>query len=129
MQSFRPDTYGPMTIGHEACGVISKIHPSAEGKGFKIGDKVGFMGNADNCFECAGCQLHGTFCVNPKNGFAKISGMQGEGFFADYAIIDWRNCIRVPEGLPMDRASPVFCAGITGQFLPTYIHAVTFDEL
>lgn len=117
MQSFRPNNWGPMIMGHEACGVISTIHPSAEGKGFKVGDKVGFMGNADNCFECKGCELHGTFCANPKGGFARISGMQCDGFFADYAVIDWRNCILVPEGLPMSKASPVFCAGVTGELV------------
>jgi D-arabinose 1-dehydrogenase-like Zn-dependent alcohol dehydrogenase len=31
----------PITMGHEGVGIIEKIHPSAEGKGFKVGDAVG----------------------------------------------------------------------------------------
>jgi D-arabinose 1-dehydrogenase-like Zn-dependent alcohol dehydrogenase len=107
------------TIGHEAAGIISKIHPSAEGNGFKVGDKVGFMGNADNCFECDGCRLHASYCTNPKNGRSKINGLECDGFFAEYAVIDWRNAIRVPDILPIERASPLFCAGITGKLLPS----------
>jgi D-arabinose 1-dehydrogenase-like Zn-dependent alcohol dehydrogenase len=31
----------PVTMGHEGVGVIEKIHPSVEGKGFEVGDAVG----------------------------------------------------------------------------------------
>jgi D-arabinose 1-dehydrogenase-like Zn-dependent alcohol dehydrogenase len=31
----------PITLGHEGVGIIEKIHPSAESKGFSIGDAVG----------------------------------------------------------------------------------------
>jgi D-arabinose 1-dehydrogenase-like Zn-dependent alcohol dehydrogenase len=113
MQSVRLNKQGPITIGHEAVGIVSKIHPSAEGKGFKLGDKIGMLGNADNCFECEGCRVHATYCVNPKNGFPKLSGIQCDGFFAEYAVIDWRNAEHVPDSLPMDKISPLFCAGIT----------------
>lgn len=31
----------PITMGHEGVGIIEKIHPSAEGRGFSVGDAVG----------------------------------------------------------------------------------------
>lgn len=44
MNELRPDDFGrPMTMGHEGVGVVHKLHQSAEGKGFKAGDKVGCL--------------------------------------------------------------------------------------
>jgi D-arabinose 1-dehydrogenase-like Zn-dependent alcohol dehydrogenase len=41
MQNLRPDDGKTYTLGHEGVGVIEKIHPSVEGKGFRVGDPVG----------------------------------------------------------------------------------------
>ena len=120
MHELRPDDFGrPMTMGHEGVGVVHKIHQSAEGKGFKVGDRIGMLYINDCCFECESCQAHGTQCERPKRGGAKIMGLTTDGFFAEYALVDWENCILLPESLPMERMSPLFCAGITGS-----LHAV-----
>lgn len=71
----RPNVEQDITMGHEGVGIIGehadvyvheyllstypeKIHPSAEGKGFKVGDAVGCGYFIDCCFECNGCQTH-----------------------------------------------------------------------
>lgn len=41
-------------------------------------------------------------------------GLMTDGFFAEYALVDWENLIVLPESLPIERMSPLFCAGITG---------------
>lgn len=41
MQNLRPDDGKTYTLGHEGVGIVEKIHPSAEGKGFCAGDPVG----------------------------------------------------------------------------------------
>lgn len=124
MMSVRPDSITrPLTIGHEGVGIISKIHPSAEGKGFKIGDRIGMFYVIDCCFDCDGCIAHGTFCTKPRNGGAKIQGLGADGFFAEYAVIDWQNALRLDDALPIERMSPLFCAGITA------FHAVDKCEL
>ncbi|PPJ54846.1 hypothetical protein CBER1_07853 [Cercospora berteroae] len=112
MMDQRPDSLKnqPLTIGHEGVGIISKIHPSAENKGFKLGDKVGMLTIIDSCFACEGCVVHATFCTAAKNGGPKIQGLQADGVFADFAVTDWQNCIHLPENLPIERASPLFCA-------------------
>lgn len=116
MMSLRPDNYGrPITIGHEGVGVIAEIHSTAEGKGFNIGDRIGMQYIIDVCYTCEGCQIHNTFCIRPKRGGAKIQGLQCDGFFAEYAVVDWRNAIHLPKSLPIERMSPLFCAGITGR--------------
>lgn len=115
MTSQRPDNLGPLTIGHEAVGIVSKMHPSAEGKGFRVGDRVGMLGIIDSCFHCEGCRVHPTFCGDRSKGGAKIQGLQADGYCAEYAVADWASSIHLPKNLPMERMSPLFCAGITGK--------------
>lgn len=114
MSGIIADIGRPMTMGHEGVGVIAEIPPSVEDKGFSVGDKIGMLYIDGCCFECDGCQAHGTRCENPNPGGAKVKGLFTDGFFAEYAVCDWENAIHLPEALPIERASPVFCAGITG---------------
>ncbi|KAK3709392.1 hypothetical protein LTR37_010953 [Vermiconidia calcicola] len=114
MTDLRPDDFGrPMTMGHEGVGIIEKMHPSCADKGFKVGDKIGMLYIIDCCFECEACDAHGTQCTNPNPGGAKVMGLMTDGFFAEYAVSDWENAIILPDNLPMEKMSPVFCAGIT----------------
>jgi D-arabinose 1-dehydrogenase-like Zn-dependent alcohol dehydrogenase len=102
-------------MGHEGVGVIEKMHPSCADKGFKVGDKVGMLYIVDCCFECEACSAHGSQCTNPNEGGAKIMGLTTDGFFAEYSLTDWENVIHLPEELPMEKMSPLFCAGLTGE--------------
>ncbi|OAA53617.1 alcohol dehydrogenase [Niveomyces insectorum RCEF 264] len=101
----------PVTIGHEGVGHIVQFHPSAEDKGFKLGDAVGFGYFLDCCFECEGCMLHNAQC---HLGTAKVAGFAVDGFFAEYAIVDYHNGIVLDEAVwDLRTASAIFCAGIT----------------
>jgi D-arabinose 1-dehydrogenase-like Zn-dependent alcohol dehydrogenase len=113
MMSQRPDGLGPLTIGHEGVGTVASIHPSSEAQGFKVGDRVGMLAIIDTCFDCEGCRVHGSFCVNSSRGGPKIQGLQAHGCFAEYMVTDCASAIHLPGDLPMDRMSPLFCAGIT----------------
>jgi propanol-preferring alcohol dehydrogenase len=42
------------TLGHEGAGYIEKVHDSVADKGYKKGDKVGFLYIIGCCFECEG---------------------------------------------------------------------------
>lgn len=110
MQLLRPDL-PPVTMGHEGVGIIDKIHPSAEGKGFKVGDRVGCNYCVDACYTCEGCLTHNIFC---ETGKAKLQGVSTDGWFAPYAVADWQNVAAIPEHMDLKRCSPIFCAGITG---------------
>jgi len=92
--------------------VIEKLHPSAEGKGFQVGDRVGFLYIVDGCYECDGCLTHNMLCVTGK---AKVQGLNAHGFFADYAVQDWQNLAKLPKEVALEKCSPIFCAGITGE--------------
>lgn len=98
-----------VTMGHEAAGYIEKIPDSLQDKGFREGDPVGFLYAAGACYECKGCEKFNPAC---EKG-AKTHGFNTDGFFAEYAAVDWRNCVRLPASIDPRRASPIFCAGLT----------------
>ncbi|KAB5566948.1 alcohol dehydrogenase [Coniochaeta sp. 2T2.1] len=101
----------PVTLSHEGVGYIVSQHPSTEGKGFSIGDAVGFLYILGSCFECAGCMIHNLHC---ETGKQLLQGFTTDGFFAEYALVDVHNAAKLDTKVwDMERASPVFCAGIT----------------
>ncbi|KAH8651836.1 alcohol dehydrogenase [Tricladium varicosporioides] len=110
----------PVTIGHEGVGYVQKLHPSAEGKGFKEGDAVGFLYIIGCCFECEGCMIHNLSCSSGKQ---LLQGFTTDGFFAEYAVVDYHNAIILPKSLDIKSAAPIFCAGITA------FHSVDSCEL
>ncbi|EXJ83945.1 hypothetical protein A1O3_04612 [Capronia epimyces CBS 606.96] len=105
-----PDREEPLTLGHEGVGVISQLHPSAEGKGFKVGDAIGFLYILGCCFECEGCMVHQRLCLNGK---PEMQGWSEPGFFSEYAIVDYRNAIHLPKHWSLKTSSVFFCAGMT----------------
>ena len=103
----------PITLGHEGAGYVEKLHPSTEGKGFKTGDAVGFLYVQNACFECRGCLVHNNHCLKKQS---HVNGFTIPGFFSEYAVVDWQNCIKLPDALPVTSASVIFCAGVTCKF-------------
>ncbi|KAG9235568.1 alcohol dehydrogenase [Amylocarpus encephaloides] len=115
-----PDLTKPVTLGHEGVGHITKFHPSAKGKGFKEGEAVGFLYIIGCCFECEGCQIHNLAC---KTGKQLLQGFSTDGFFAEYAVVDYHNAVVLPSSMDMKTSAPIFCAGITA------FHSVDSSEL
>jgi len=108
MQNLRPDG-PPVTLGHEGVGIVEKLHPSAEGKGFKKGDRVGALYFNGCCYECEGCNVHQLHCKSDW----KLMGMSNDGFFGEYTVVDWQNLAHLPDDIQLNKYSPIFCAGIT----------------
>ncbi|KAJ4366151.1 hypothetical protein N0V83_007786 [Neocucurbitaria cava] len=100
----------PITIGHEGAGYIDEIHPTAENKGFKVGDAIGFTYIVNYCNDCEGCAVHNNHCLEKKS---RVHGFDEPGLFAEYATVDATSCIVLPEQLPPETSSPLFCGGIT----------------
>ncbi|KIW66986.1 hypothetical protein PV04_06264 [Phialophora macrospora] len=98
----------PVVMGHEGVGFAEDIGTGV--KGFKKGDRLGFLYIKDVCFACDGCLVHNLNC---RLGTAKLQGFHTDGFFAEYAAVDYRNAIILPDNLPMETSAPYFCAGIT----------------
>lgn len=113
MQNLRPDG-PPVTLGHEGVGIVEKLHPSAEGHGFKKGDRVGALYFNGCCYTCEGCDVHQLHCTANW----KLMGMSADGFFGEYTVVDWQNLAHLPDDIELNKYSPIFCAGITGSTAP-----------
>ncbi|KAK4986288.1 hypothetical protein LTR66_004447 [Elasticomyces elasticus] len=107
----------PITMGHEGVGYVERC--GANVKGYKKGDRLGFLYIKGCCYECKGCLVHNLNC---ERGTASIQGFGCDGFFAEYAAVDYHNAIILPENLDMKTSAPYFCAGITGR--STAFHGV-----
>ncbi|MFG2459027.1 NAD(P)-dependent alcohol dehydrogenase [Streptomyces sp. NPDC048523] len=105
----------PMVPGHEIAGVVSEVGPGVTK--YKVGDRVGVGCMVDSCGECenckAGIEQHCTQGNVPTyNGIGK-DGEPTYGGYSEKVVVDENYVVRIPEGLALDEAAPLLCAGIT----------------
>ncbi|MGH8032443.1 MAG: NAD(P)-dependent alcohol dehydrogenase [Luteimonas sp.] len=106
----------PMVPGHEIVGHIAEI--GSEVANFKVGDAVGIGCFVDSCRECEQCALGEeqlclqgmTFTYNSRE---RASNAPTYGGYSTRITVDQDYVLRVPAGIPLDRAAPLLCAGIT----------------
>jgi uncharacterized zinc-type alcohol dehydrogenase-like protein len=105
----------PMVPGHEIAGVVSEVGPGVTK--FKAGDRVGVGCMVDSCRECENCEAGlEQFCVKGMVGTYNAIGKDGEPTYGGYAekiVVDENFVVRIPDGLSLDVAAPLLCAGIT----------------
>ena len=112
----KPDPY-PMTLGHEAAGVVQA---SGEGvQGLQPGDRVAIY-NKIFCGHCEQC-LKGrqNICDNEADQL----GFNRDGGDADYVVVPEQNAVAVPEGVDLATAAVLTCAGMTA------MHATKLSNL
>ncbi|MEV6289050.1 NAD(P)-dependent alcohol dehydrogenase [Streptomyces sp. NPDC051896] len=105
----------PMVPGHEIAGVVSEVGPGVTK--FAVGDRVGVGCMVDSCRECENC-LKGLeqFCLRGMVGTYNAVGRDGEPTYGGYSekiVVDENYVVRIPDGLSLDVAAPLLCAGIT----------------
>ncbi|MFJ7148739.1 NAD(P)-dependent alcohol dehydrogenase [Streptomyces sp. NPDC100445] len=105
----------PMVPGHEIAGVVSEVGPGVTR--YQVGDRVGVGCMVDSCRECENC-LKGLeqFCVKGMVGTYNAVGRDGETTYGGYSekiVVDENYVVRIPDGLALDVAAPLLCAGIT----------------
>ncbi|MFE3990268.1 NAD(P)-dependent alcohol dehydrogenase [Streptomyces goshikiensis] len=105
----------PMVPGHEIAGVVAEV--GAEVTRFAIGDRVGVGCIVDSCRECEYC-LAGQeqYCVEGMTGTYNAVDRQGErtyGGYSTHVVVDENYTVGIPEGIALDVAAPLLCAGIT----------------
>ena len=106
----------PMVPGHEIAGRV--IETGASVLKFKAGDAVGVGCFVDSCRECEAC-LAGEeqYCergMTPTyNGRERDGKTPTYGGYSTRITVDENYVLRIPEGLPLDGAAPLLCAGIT----------------
>ncbi|MEU5647967.1 NAD(P)-dependent alcohol dehydrogenase [Streptomyces pseudogriseolus] len=105
----------PMVPGHEIAGVVSEVGPGVTR--FKVGDRVGVGCMVDSCRECENC-LAGKeqYCLQGQTPTYNGIGRDGEptyGGYSEKVVVDENFVVRIPDGLALDVAAPLLCAGIT----------------
>jgi len=105
----------PMVPGHEIAGIVREV--GADVTKHAVGDRVGIGCFVDSCRECENC-LAGEeqFCL--KGSVATYNGRQYDGSetyggYSTRIVADENYVLRIPEGIPLDAAAPLLCAGIT----------------
>jgi uncharacterized zinc-type alcohol dehydrogenase-like protein len=105
----------PLVPGHEIAGVVQDIG-SAVAK-YAVGDRVGVGCMVDSCRECVNC-LAGEeqYCLNGNVGTYNAIGRDGrptDGGYSTHIVVDEDFVVGIPEGIGLDQAAPLLCAGIT----------------
>ncbi|MFE9633713.1 NAD(P)-dependent alcohol dehydrogenase [Streptomyces sp. NPDC006463] len=105
----------PMVPGHEIAGVVTQVGPGVTR--FAAGDRVGVGCFVDSCRECEYC-LRGQeqFCAKGATGTYNALDKNGEptyGGYSTHLVVDENYAVRIPDGLALDVAAPLLCAGIT----------------
>ncbi|MEU8464891.1 NAD(P)-dependent alcohol dehydrogenase [Streptomyces sp. NPDC029003] len=105
----------PMVPGHEIAGIVAEVGPGVTR--FAVGDRVGVGCMVDSCRECEYCRRGlEQHCVKGMTGTYNAVGKDGEptyGGYATHIVVDENYTVRIPEGLALDVAAPLLCAGIT----------------
>ncbi|KKD05370.1 NAD(P)-dependent alcohol dehydrogenase [Streptomyces sp. WM6386] len=105
----------PMVPGHEIAGIVSEVGPGVTK--FAVGDRVGVGCLVDSCRECDNCKAGlEQYCTGGNVGTYNAVGKDGEPTYGGYAekiVVDENYVLRIPEGLSLDVAAPLLCAGIT----------------
>jgi len=105
----------PMVPGHEIAGVVSAVGDGVTKH--KVGDRVGVGCMVDSCGECEFCKDgEEQFCskgaVMTYNGTG-YDGQPTRGGYAQQVVVSERFAVGIPDGIELDVAAPLLCAGIT----------------
>ncbi|MFE2824029.1 NAD(P)-dependent alcohol dehydrogenase [Streptomyces sp. NPDC059271] len=105
----------PMVPGHEIAGIVSEIGPGVTK--FKVGDRVGVGCMVDSCRECENCRAGlEQYCLKGNVGTYNAVGKDGKPTYGGYSekiVVDEKYTLHIPEGISLDVAAPLLCAGIT----------------
>ena len=105
----------PAIPGHEIAGVVAEV--GAGVTAYAPGDRVGVGCMVDSCRECENCAKgEEQYCL-PGNtrtyGVVDRDGTPTYGGYSDHVVVDEDFVLRIPDGLELDVAAPLLCAGIT----------------
>lgn len=105
----------PLVVGHEIAGVVTAV--GSEVTKHKVGDHVGVGCMVNSCGQCNSCEAGleqycsrgTTFTYNATDR----DGTTTQGGYSQAIVVDENFVLRIPDSLPLDKAAPLLCAGIT----------------
>ena len=109
------DVTYPIVVGHEIAGTVAEV--GAEVTKHAVGDRVGVGCMVDSCRECDSCTRGlEQYCLKGNIGTYAGTGRDGEptmGGYSQSIVVTEDFALRIPEGIGLDAAAPLLCAGIT----------------
>jgi len=106
-EGFWPGLQYPRVPGHEIAGRVDAVGPDVAQ--WKAGQRVGVGWHGGHCFICDPCR-RGDFIVCRNE---KITALSFDGGYAEYMVAPAEAVAAIPDGLAVDEAAPLLCAGIT----------------
>jgi uncharacterized zinc-type alcohol dehydrogenase-like protein len=109
------EAHFPLVPGHEIAGVVEQV--GADVTKYRVGDRVGVGCMVDSCRECENCRAgQEQYCLNGNVGTYNAIGKDGrptDGGYSTHIVVDQDFVLGIPEGISLDVAAPLLCAGIT----------------
>ncbi|MCX5356250.1 NAD(P)-dependent alcohol dehydrogenase [Streptomyces mirabilis] len=111
---WREESY-PLVPGHEIAGVVREV--GSDVTRHAAGDRVGVGCMVDSCRECVNCrkgQEH--YCLKGNTltyGSLGADGRLTQGGYATHIVVTEDFVLRIPDGIGLEAAAPLLCAGIT----------------
>ena len=109
------ETQYPLVPGHEIAGIVAEV--GSDVTKHAVGDRVGVGCMVDSCRECEPCKRgEEQYCI-PGNtltyGSIDKDGTLTQGGYSTSVVVDEDFVVKIPDGIELDVAAPLLCAGIT----------------
>lgn len=106
----------PMVPGHEIAGTVRAV--GSKVKKYKVGDPVGVGCLVDSCRTCTHCKQNlEQYCLEGNTQTYGALERDGKGYtqggYSNTIVVNEDYVLRIPTSLPLDKAAPLLCAGIT----------------
>ncbi|GAA2012787.1 NAD(P)-dependent alcohol dehydrogenase [Nocardioides kribbensis] len=105
----------PMVPGHEIAGTVAEVGPGVTK--YAVGDRVGVGCFVDSCRECENCRAgEEQYCLKgevPTYNGKDYDGVETYGGYSKQIVVHEDYTLGIPEGIELDVAAPLLCAGIT----------------
>ncbi|KAL1714986.1 chaperonin 10-like protein [Schizophyllum commune] len=112
----------PMVTGHEIAGVVRSVGKNVTK--FKVGQHVGVGCMVNSCRSCENCKDgEEQYCTGDGKITGNVQTYNGKdpkanftptaGGYSQMIVVDQDFVLNIPESIPLDKAAPLLCAGIT----------------
>ncbi|MDR3606674.1 MAG: NAD(P)-dependent alcohol dehydrogenase [Oligoflexia bacterium] len=106
----------PMVPGHEIAGVVRSVGSNVTK--YKVGDHVGVGCFVDSCRQCVNCKKKlDQYCLEGNTLTYSALERDGksvtQGGYSNVIVVNEDYVLGIPKSLPLDKAAPLLCAGIT----------------
>jgi alcohol dehydrogenase (NADP+) len=109
------ESHYPVVPGHEIAGIVAEV--GSEVTRHAVGDRVGVGCMVDSCGECPSCRKgEEQYCIKGNTltyGSLDKDGRLTQGGYSTHIVVNENFVVHIPEGIGLDVAAPLLCAGIT----------------